>query len=379
VSNLQFILIGHGHIGQRHAAIINAMPGCELAAIIEPSLVCRSLGEGGNEKREARNETEGIRDQNPETRGIRDQNPETGGIRDQNPETRGIRDQNPETRGIRDQNPETRDQKIQLRSETAWFETIEEFLIHNSKFIIQNSVAVLATPNNLHCAQAIQCLEAGMHVVIEKPMGLRAEECKRVIEVAKRANRKVFCVMQNRYSPPAKWLKEMVGSNRLGKIYQVQVNCFWNRGAAYYAESDWKGKLAQDGGTLFTQFSHFVDTLFWLFGSLEPISAQFYNHNHKYLEFEDSGVVTARGENPETRDQSPDLRSETLSSKTHNPNAQNPNLITQNLTPITQTPIPNAQNPNLITQNLTPKTQNPTPKPQNLTPKTQTPQPKTNP
>ena len=157
------------------------------------------------------------------------------------------------------------------------------------------SIVAIATPNNLHCAQAIEWMQKGNHVIIEKPMGLTAVECKEVIKVAKELDRKVFCVMQNRFSPPSKWLKELIDSGRLGKIYSVQVNCFWNRNKAYYEQSTWKGKLAQDGGTLYTQFSHFIDTLFWLFGDIEPVSAQFYNHNHPYIEFEDSGIVNFLG------------------------------------------------------------------------------------
>jgi predicted dehydrogenase len=144
-------------------------------------------------------------------------------------------------------------------------------------------------------------MQKGNDVIIEKPMGLTAAECREVIKVAKELNKKVFCVMQNRYSPPSKWLKELIGSGRLGKFYSVQVNCFWNRNESYYRQSKWKGTLAQDGGTLYTQFSHFIDTLFWLFGDIEPVSAEFYNHNHPYIEFEDSGVVMARGNNYEVR------------------------------------------------------------------------------
>jgi predicted dehydrogenase len=148
-------------------------------------------------------------------------------------------------------------------------------------------------------------MQKGCDVIIEKPMGLNAAECREVIEVARKLERKVFCVMQNRYSPPAAWLKALIGSGRLGKIYSVQVNCLWNRNKAYYEQSTWKGKLAQDGGTLFTQFSHFVDTLFWLFGDIEPVSAQFFNFNHPYIEFEDSGVVNAKVKSEEVRVKSP--------------------------------------------------------------------------
>ncbi len=150
-------------------------------------------------------------------------------------------------------------------------------------------VAAICTPNYLHCEQAIEWMRRGYDVVLEKPMGLRAEECREVIAVAKELDRRVFCVMQNRYSPPSAWLKDLIGSDRMGKIYQVQVNCLWNRSSAYYEQSSWKGKLREDGGTLFTQFSHFVDTLLWLFGDIEPVYARFQNFNHPEIEFEDSG------------------------------------------------------------------------------------------
>jgi UDP-N-acetyl-2-amino-2-deoxyglucuronate dehydrogenase len=204
----------------------------------------------------------------------------------------------------------------------------------------QKPITVIATPNYLHCSQAIAAMEAGSDVIIEKPMGLHAAECREVIEVAQALNKKVFCVMQNRYSPPSVWLKDLIGSNRLGKIYQVQVNCFWNRNESYYQESSWKGKLKEDGGTLFTQFSHFVDTLFWLFGDIEPVSAQFFNHNHPYIEFEDSGIVEARGENRETRGKSEELRvkstlhsENTLTSSPLPPTSEN--TLTSSLLPLT--------------------------------------------
>lgn len=150
-------------------------------------------------------------------------------------------------------------------------------------------VAAICTPNYLHCGQAIEWMRRGYDVVLEKPMGLSAAECREVIAVAKELDRRVFCVMQNRYSPPSAWLKDLIGSDRMGKIYQVQVNCLWNRSSAYYEQSSWKGKLREDGGTLYTQFSHFVDTLLWLFGDIEPVYARFQNFNHPEIEFEDSG------------------------------------------------------------------------------------------
>ncbi len=157
---------------------------------------------------------------------------------------------------------------------------------------IDADVVTVATPNGLHASQASAAIEAGYHVVVEKPFGLHQQECTCVIEAAERNSKEVFCVMQNRYSPPSQWLKQIVSKGTLGKIYMVQVNCFWNRDERYYKGGTWHGTKELDGGTLFTQFSHFIDLLYWVFGDIDHIKAHFSSFNHQHLtEFEDSGVV----------------------------------------------------------------------------------------
>ncbi len=155
-------------------------------------------------------------------------------------------------------------------------------------------VLTVATPNHLHAPQAMQGLRHGLHVVVEKPIALRKRDAEDIIHVALQTGRLVFGVMQNRYSPPAQWLKQLVDSGRLGQIYLVQINCFWNRDARYYrGGSSWKGRQAEDGGTLFTQFSHFVDLLYWVFGDIHRVQARFFDFNHRELtDFEDSGLVS---------------------------------------------------------------------------------------
>jgi predicted dehydrogenase len=151
----------------------------------------------------------------------------------------------------------------------------------------------VATPNGFHCAHALEALESRRHVVIEKPLALSKADAEKVIFKSLQVHRQVFAVMQNRYSPPSVWIKEMVGSGKLGKIYMVQLNCYWNRDDRYYKPSSWHGNKELDGGTLFTQFSHFIDILYWLFGDIQNIKSRFYDFNHTELtEFEDSGFVT---------------------------------------------------------------------------------------
>ena len=172
----------------------------------------------------------------------------------------------------------------------------------NSKFytsyhdLIENEneidVVNIAVPNGLHCEVALFALEHNKHVVIEKPMGLTKTECEKVIHQSLKYSKNVFVVKQNRYSPPSKWLKEIVDIGILGEILMVQVNCYWNRDDRYYKPGGWKGTLKFDGGTLFTQFSHFIDIMYWVFGDIKNINAKFANATHKHsIEFEDSGIV----------------------------------------------------------------------------------------
>lgn len=154
-------------------------------------------------------------------------------------------------------------------------------------------VLVIATPNGLHERHALKALQNDRHVLIEKPMALTSADCGNIIREARARDRQVFCVMQNRYSAPSAWLKGLLEKKALGGIFLVNVNCFWNRDERYYHKGSWKGTSDLDGGILFTQFSHFVDSLLWLFGDITDIQARFANFSHATsTSFEDTGVAS---------------------------------------------------------------------------------------
>ena len=182
--------------------------------------------------------------------------------------------------------------KEELRLENydvPFFSSIDDLLGSNIEF----DVMCVATPNGLHGEHSLKALDKGKHIVCEKPMALTVAECEKIIFKALQASRQVFCVMQNRYSPPSQWIKEVVEGGILGDTYMVQLNCYWNRDERYYKKGNWKGTKDLDGGTLFTQFSHFIDIMYWLFGDIKDIQAKFNNFNHAGLtEFEDSGTVS---------------------------------------------------------------------------------------
>jgi UDP-N-acetyl-2-amino-2-deoxyglucuronate dehydrogenase len=168
------------------------------------------------------------------------------------------------------------------------YEKLEDLLANEKDNI---DVVSICTPNGLHAHHAILCLNAGLHVLCEKPMAISIHDCGKMIQAAERNNRRLFAIKQNRFNPPVVAVKNALDSGKLGEIYSVQLNCFWNRNNDYYQNS-WKGTKDLDGGTLFTQFSHFIDLLYWMMGDVKSVYAKGRNFAHKeIIEFEDTGVI----------------------------------------------------------------------------------------
>ena len=212
---IRFAIVGLGHIGKRHAYMVQQHPEAELVAVIDPI------------------------------------------------------------------NP-------QFDPSIPYFERLDDYFLNGPTA----DVLTVATPNGLHVAQAQQALAQGLHVVVEKPIGLRSSEVELLLQQAQTAGKQLFPVMQNRYSPPSQWIKGVMQAGLLGEIYLVQLHCFWNRDQRYYLPKGWHGSAQLDGGTLFTQFSHFIDTLYWLLGDVEQVSGQMRSFNHAGLtDFEDSGLL----------------------------------------------------------------------------------------
>ena len=216
---IKFAVIGCGHIGKRHAAMIINNPECELVALCDSKT-----------KKELGIESYAV----------------------------------------------------------PFYEDLDALLNRDIDF----DVLCIATPNGLHEEHALKGIRSNHHVVVEKPMALTKTGCEKIIFEALHYHKQVFCVMQNRYSPPSQWLKEILSNNILGRIFLVQINCYWNRDERYYKKGTWHGSKSLDGGTLFTQFSHFVDIMYWLFGDIQNIHSTLnvFNH-HQLTEFEDSGFV----------------------------------------------------------------------------------------
>ena len=157
----------------------------------------------------------------------------------------------------------------------------------------QIDIVSVCTPNGDHHLTAIEVLKARKHVLVEKPMAIKKSYAEGMVKLSLEVNKSLFVVKQNRFNPPVQELKKLLVNDELGEIYTVIVNCFWNRNADYYNNSTWKGSKDLDGGTLYTQFSHFIDIVYYLFGDMKILHAVGKNMNHgSLIDFEDTGIVS---------------------------------------------------------------------------------------
>jgi len=188
---------------------------------------------------------------------------------------------------------ETKAKRLAEKYTVPYYRSHTELLSKNSGM----EVISICTPNGLHARHSIDSLNAGYHVLCEKPMALTTKDCNEMINAGEKAGRKLFVVKQNRFNPPVVALKKAVDEGRLGRIFSVQVNCFWNRNENYYKNS-WKGTKDLDGGTLYTQFSHFVDLLYWIIGDVSKVFVLTGNFNHQgIIDFEDTGCIVLQFDN----------------------------------------------------------------------------------
>ena len=171
----------------------------------------------------------------------------------------------------------------------AAYYSIEDLLKNEKKI----DVISICTPNGLHAEHTIKALQAGKHVLCEKPLCITSAAAWQLIETEKFSRKKLFVVKSARFNPLLQELKKKIVEGQLGEIYSFSLNCFWNRPDTYY--TDWRGKHFPDGGALYTQFSHYIDAVLWMLGDVENVKGFADNKAHRgSVEYEDTGVAALR-------------------------------------------------------------------------------------
>ncbi|HKL86173.1 MAG TPA: Gfo/Idh/MocA family oxidoreductase [Treponemataceae bacterium] len=131
---------------------------------------------------------------------------------------------------------------------------------------VKPDIVTIATESGKHKQIAIDCLNAGCHVICEKPMALSTADAQEMIDTAKKNNKKIAVCFQNRFNAPVQKLRTAYEAGRFGRILHGMVQIRWNRNESYYAEAPWRGTWEQDGGTLMNQCTHGIDLLQWMMG-----------------------------------------------------------------------------------------------------------------
>lgn len=160
----------------------------------------------------------------------------------------------------------------------------------------QADCVVLATPSGLHARQVIEAVEAGRHVMTEKPMATRWADGLAMVKACDDAGVRLFVVKQNRRNRTLQLLRQAINAGRFGRIYMVTVNVFWSRPQSYYDSAEWRGTWEFDGGAFMNQASHYIDLLDWLVGPVESVMA-YTGTLARNIEVEDTGVAALKWRN----------------------------------------------------------------------------------
>ena len=153
-------------------------------------------------------------------------------------------------------------------------------------------VVNICTPSGMHAHMAIEAMQAGKHVIVEKPMAMNLRDADRMIATEQATGVKLCVILQNRYNPPMQDLRRVVDEGKLGRLLLGNATVRWFRPQEYY-EDGWHGTYALDGGALMNQSIHHIDALQWLMGDVESVFAYTATLAHK-MEAEDVGVVAVR-------------------------------------------------------------------------------------
>ncbi len=191
------------------------------------------------------------------------------------------------------ENMEDKCLKFRLPQSVARYHDYKELLAKEKPELV-----AIATESGKHAAIAIDCIRAGCHVIIEKPIALSIDDADAIIEEAKRNHVKVCACHQNRFNKSVQKIWEAVQMKRFGRMFYGTAHIRWARDYEYYARAKWRGTWEQDGGALMNQCIHDIDLLRWLMGDdIIEVVGMTDRMKHDYIEAEDLGIALIRFRN----------------------------------------------------------------------------------
>ena len=186
-----------------------------------------------------------------------------------------------------------RKQKFNLGDTTKAYTDYKELLAKEKPELV-----AICTESGKHAKIALDCIDAGCHVIIEKPIALSLADADEIIDRARQCGVKVCTSHQNRFNKSIQKIREAVEQGRFGKMFYGTAHIRWCRDKNYYAQANWRGTWEQDGGALMNQCIHNIDLLRWMMGDeVVEVVGMTDQLNHPYLECEDFGVALVKFKN----------------------------------------------------------------------------------
>lgn len=159
-------------------------------------------------------------------------------------------------------------------------------------------LVAIATESGKHAQIALDCLDYGANVIIEKPIALSLKDADAIINKAKEKGLVVCANHQNRFNKSIQKIRSSIEAGDFGRLFYGTAHIRWNREKDYYTQAPWRGTWAQDGGSLMNQCIHNIDLLRWMLGDdIVEVTAYTDNLNHDYIEAEDLGIALVKFKN----------------------------------------------------------------------------------
>ncbi|EJU23037.1 Gfo/Idh/MocA family protein [Mogibacterium sp. CM50] len=168
------------------------------------------------------------------------------------------------------------------------------------KMIEENELELvsIATESGKHASIALDVIDSGINVIIEKPMAMNIADAEEIIKRAAEKNVKVSACHQNRFNVAIQEVRKAIEGERFGKLSHASINVRWNRNKGYYDQAPWRGTWEEDGGCLMNQCIHGIDLLRWMMGDeVVEVYGATRQQFHDYLEAEDVGVAVVKFKN----------------------------------------------------------------------------------
>jgi len=159
-------------------------------------------------------------------------------------------------------------------------------------------LVIICTPHPNHLEPTAEAIQAGAHVLVEKPLASSLQDCDAMIKASKAAGRKLGVISQRRFYEPVKRVKAAIEAGKIGHPILGTVNMLGWRGEEYYTSDPWRGSWElEGGGVLVNQAPHQLDVLLWLMGDIDELYGAWANLNHPYIEVEDTALAVIRFKN----------------------------------------------------------------------------------